>query len=102
MKRRSWFIALSVIALILLSVSGIFVYRSFALIPETFGLNGELKLEGYYMGDFEFKMLEFAYFLDRGQYTMAYSGLNQLHEKLKSKEGLIKKPLFSGRNLLFS
>jgi hypothetical protein len=96
--KRSWLIAFSVIALILFSASGIFVYRTFALIPETLRLNGELKSEGYYMGEFEFKMLGFAYYLDRGQYTAAYSGLNQLHEELKSRDGLIKIPKFTTKN----
>lgn len=97
-KRRSLFAALSVIALILLSVSGIFVHRSFELIPETLRLNGELKSEGYYMGEFEFKMLGLVYYLDRGQYTTAFFGLKQLHEELESRKGLIKVPEFADKN----
>lgn len=98
MRRKSWSVAFVIVS-ILLSVSGVFVYKNVALlIPETLRLNGELKSEGYYMGDFEFKMLGFAYYLDRGQYVTAYSGLTQLHKELGSREGLIRIPEFANKN----
>ena len=34
-----------------------------------FSLNKTLQEEGYYMGDFEFKMLGFGYYLDKGYYV---------------------------------
>lgn len=63
-------------------------------ITNLFGMNKELQKEGYYMADFEFKMLGMAYWLDHGHYYTALSRLNQLYKQLKTKEGLIKVPKF--------
>jgi hypothetical protein len=94
MRRKHLITVISIIVAIALIGSGVFVYRSLALIPEMCRLNGELKSEGYYMAEFEFKMLGFAYYLDKGHYVTAFYRLNQLHQQLKSKEGLIKVPKF--------
>jgi hypothetical protein len=69
------------------------VHISF-LVPALFKLNRECQEEGYYMAEFEFKMLGFAYLLDRGRYLEAVSGIRRLHEQLKSRKGLIKVPKF--------
>jgi hypothetical protein len=68
-----------------------------ASIPEMFKLNGELQAQGYYMGEFEFKMLGCAYYLDKGQYITALSSLNELHKQLQTREGLVKVPDFAGK-----
>jgi hypothetical protein len=97
MRRRHLIIIISVIILTFLIISGFYVYRSFASIPEIFRLNGELQSEGYYMGEFEFKMIGLAYYLDKGKYITAFSKLNQIHKQLKSREGLIKVPQFADK-----
>jgi hypothetical protein len=88
---------MSAIAAILVIGSGLYVYRSMASVSEMFRLNGELQAEGYYMAEFEFKMLGCAYYLDKGQYLTAFSKLNSLHEELKTKKGLIKVPNFANK-----
>jgi hypothetical protein len=77
--------------------SGLYVYRSISSISEMFKLNGKLQAEGYYMGEFEFKMLGCAYYLDKGHYVTAFSKLNGLHKQLKTREGLIKVPDFADK-----
>ena len=64
-------------------------------VKELFKLNKNLQEEGYYMGDFEFKMLGFGYYLDKGYYFKAYKMLSDYHKKLGRKEGLVKIPAFS-------
>jgi hypothetical protein len=71
---------------------------SFARIPDLFRLNKECQEEGYYMGEFEFKMLGFAYLLDKGHYLEANRGIEKLYNQLKNREGLIKVPKFADKN----
>lgn len=61
------------IALIIVTLfSGIFIgLKIKSQVKDLFRLNDDLKAQGYYMGDFEFKMLSFAYYLDKGQYVKA-------------------------------
>ncbi len=97
-KKTKTIITISVIAVILITGVGLFVSYCKALVSEMFRLNGELQAEGYYMAEFEFKMLGCAYYLDKGQYLTAFSKLNSLHKELKTKKGLIKVPDFAGKN----
>ncbi len=97
MKRRTFITAISFIVALSIIGSGLYVYRSIASISEMFKLNGKLQAEGYYMGEFEFKMLGCAYYLDKGQYITALSKLNELHKQLKTREGLIKAPDFADK-----
>jgi len=96
-KRRYWVWTAAGVAgtslLVLLGLWG----RSFSLIPELFKLNKECQEEGYYMAEFEFKMLGFAYNLDKGHYLKAGSGIRALHKQLKTREGLIKVPIFTDK-----
>lgn len=80
----------------LLVILGIWAH-SFTLIPGLFKLNKECQEEGYYMAEFEFKMLGFAYYLDKGQYVKSVSGIRGLHRQLKSRQGLVKLPEFSDK-----
>jgi hypothetical protein len=96
-QRKNLIIAIAVIAAIILLAFGSFVHRSLALISEMFQLNSKLRTEGYYMGEFEFKMMGIVYYLDKGEYITAFSRLNQLHNQLKTREGLIKVPQFADK-----
>lgn len=69
--------------------------RSFSLIPELFRLNKKCQAEGYYMAEFEFKMVGFGYLLDHGHYVKAISDLRAYHDKLEAREGLVKLPRFA-------
>jgi hypothetical protein len=65
-------------------------------VREVFKMNEVLKDEGYYLSEFEFKLLGLAYYLDHGQFIKGLSCLNKIHKQLKNKENLIKIPEFSG------
>ncbi len=67
-------------------------------IKELFRMNKTLQLEGYYTAEFEFKMLGIAYYLSKGKFIQAEKKLNQLHNQLKTKNGLIKIPSFKNKS----
>jgi hypothetical protein len=77
----------------LLVGAGLSAYISF-LISDLFRLNRACQQEGYYMAEFEFKMLGFAYLLDKGRYFESLTGVRRLHQQLKSRRNLIKIPAF--------
>jgi len=58
-------------------------------------MNKVLQEEGYYMAEFEFKMMGIVYYLDKGQYLKALSTLSNFHSQLTNKENLIKVPEFA-------
>lgn len=96
MKRKN--IILTATAILL--SSAILVITIYSLnvktrVKELFKMNKALQEEGYYMADFEFKMLGFAYYLDKGYYSKAYRMLSDYHKQLNKREGLIKIPAFS-------
>lgn len=59
---------------------------------QMFRRNAELKAEGYYQAEFEFKMEAALYHLNQGHYWKAYRTLRQIDHELESKEGLEKIP----------
>jgi hypothetical protein len=65
-------------------------------------MNKELQEEGYYMAEFEFKMLGIANYLDKGRYYTAFSRISQLHHQLKTHAGLIKMPEFHDKKEEFA
>lgn len=92
MNRRIVF-SLSAAALLIGIIAWTWLY-SFSLIPQIFRMNAQLKAEGYYMGELEFKLLGLVYCLDKGQYVTAIKKLNQLHRQMKTRNGLVKIPKF--------
>ncbi len=90
-------------AALLVSIIVVFVTVSFILVSfnvksrvkELFKLNKELQEEGYYMAEFEFRMLGFSYYLDKGYFIKAHRMLSDFHKKLKDKNELIKIPEFT-------
>jgi hypothetical protein len=64
-------------------------------IPSLFRLNHERQEEGYWMGEFEYQMLGLAYRLDHGEYGSALRGLEALHDRLETREGLVRVPAFA-------
>lgn len=98
MKKRYLITAVILTAVILLIGSGIVIKNNVqAQVQELFKLNEELKSAGYYLAEFEFKMLGCAYYLDKGRYFTALSKLNQLHRQMQTREGLIKIPEFADK-----
>ncbi|MFH1134925.1 MAG: hypothetical protein V1816_02435 [Pseudomonadota bacterium] len=97
MSRKSVIYLLAGLAAAAALGTGWFAYRTFASISELFRLNGQLKAQGYYMAEFEFKMLGCAYYLDKGRYIKAISTINRIRDELSSKKGLVKPPEFSNK-----
>ncbi len=71
--------------------------HNFSLIPGMFKLNKECQEEGYYMAEFEFKMLGLCYYIDKGEFGKAISCIRKLHKQLTTREGLIKVPDFKDK-----
>lgn len=92
MGKKGLVVAIFTVVSILTSSLYVMVYRNLASIPELFRLNAQLKSAGYYMGEFEFKMIGIVYYLDKGQYLTALSMLNKIQQEMKSKDGLVKIP----------
>lgn len=83
------------IAFVLVIVTGILLKtRVKTQVREVFKMNEVLKNEGYYLSEFEFKLLGLAYYLDHGQFIKGLSGLDKIHNQLRNKEGIIKIPEF--------
>lgn len=72
--------------------------RSFLLVPELFRLNRQCQEEGYFMTEFEFKMVGLAYLMDKGEYVRATTLIDRLHHQMKTREGLVKVPKFDDKN----
>jgi hypothetical protein len=58
-----------------------------------FKRNAELKAQGYYMAEFEFKMEAALFHLNNGDYWKAYSTLRRVKREMESLEGLVKAPV---------
>ncbi len=70
------------------------VAEFFELVPQMFQLNQQRQEEGYYMAEFEFKMLGLVYYLDQGQPEVALARGQELYSQLVTTEGLTKVPAF--------
>jgi hypothetical protein len=98
MNRKKPMLLTIAFSLIALTVAGIYVKNhTRTQIKELFRMNKELQEDGYYMADFEFKMMGMAYWLDKGDYYRALTRLDKFHKQLKTKEGLLKVPKFAGK-----
>lgn len=87
--------------IILLSSIGVIIISGLAIKNQTqtqvkalFKMNKSLQEEGYYMADFEFRMMNVLYNLDKGNFMKALSMISNYHTKLSKKEGLKKLPEF--------
>lgn len=94
-KKRVWRFCTTVLGVLILS--GICLYIYIPSVPALFKLNKECQEEGFYMAEFEFKMLGLAYYLDKGHYMKALTGLKRLQKQLKSRAGLVKMPEFADK-----
>jgi hypothetical protein len=97
MKAKTTIIIVLIAILVLAISMFITVFHVKTQISDLFRMNKELQEEGYYMADFEFKMMGTAYWLDHGHYYTALSRLSDLHQQLETREGLIKVPKFTNK-----
>lgn len=75
--------------------AGVLGYQAHQLsgsVPYLFRRNAELKAMGYYMAEFEFRMLGVVKKLSDGDYLDAYSTLHRLRRQMESGEGLARMP----------
>ncbi|MCX6238545.1 MAG: hypothetical protein NTY07_13465 [Bacteroidia bacterium] len=98
MKRKRMILTVTVILLatVILSVTVISL-KVKTRVKEMFKLNKTLQEEGYYMADFEFKLVGCGYYLGKGQYYKSVKLLNDYHKKLSGREGLIRIPEFKNK-----
>ena len=95
MKRKKRIFTITTLLLVSLIISAFAIALNVKTkVKELFKMNKTLQEEGYYMGDFEFRMVGFGYTLGKGEYFKTYKKLLAYHKKLKIKEGLIKIPKF--------
>ena len=97
MKYKKTIITIFLISILLIAAGFFVVNHTKNQVKELFRMNKELQEEGYYMAEFEFKMLGLAYWLDRGHYLKTLSGINKLYKQMESKEGIIKVPEFKNK-----
>ncbi|MEZ7197896.1 hypothetical protein [Pseudodesulfovibrio karagichevae] len=71
------------------------VYGFNSRLKEMFRLNRELQEENYVMSEFEYRLEGISYLWDRGRWGEAVGLFNQYYGQLKSREGLVKLPVFN-------
>lgn len=71
---------------------GLSVRSTIKAVPRLFKRNAELKARGYYMGEFEFKLVAVQYYLNEGSYAKAYITLRRIRNEMETTQGLAKMP----------
>jgi hypothetical protein len=79
-------------ALVAVGVVGYEVYTVARSVPALFRRNTELKAQGFYMAEFEFKMLAGLKLLSDGAYSAAYTTLRRIGREMATTEGLVRVP----------
>lgn len=94
MKRKKGIVFMASLFVVLVAAVGLVSLRVKGQVKELFKLNKALQEEGYYMAEFEFHLLGFAYLLDRGEFLEALRRLDAYHHKLSNRVGLVHIPDF--------
>lgn len=66
-------------------------------VKELFKMNKSLQEQGYYMAEFEFRMLGYGYLFGKGRYLEALRGISDYHDYLSKNENLVKIPDFRNK-----
>ncbi len=90
--KRKVVLAVSAVLLIAAAASAFSVVQTVKSPPRLFRRNAELKADGYYMGEFEFKMMATLYHLNNGAYWSAYQGLRRINHEMWTLDGLSRMP----------
>ena len=88
---RKW-VALTAIVVIAALFAVLPIITTVKSVPRLFKRNAELKAQGYYMGEFEFKMVSVLYYLNEGSYLKAYTTLRRIRDEMDTTRGLVKMP----------
>jgi hypothetical protein len=89
MIKRILLVLLALFCVVALA-AGLSLRSTIKSVPRLFRSNAELKAQGYYMGEFEFKMVASQYYLHEGRYLEAYRTLQRIDEEMRSKRGLVR------------
>lgn len=95
--KKKIIVIISFFLVIILSLISYTAIQTKKQMKELFKMNKELQEQGYYMAEFEFKMLGIAYDLDKGHYYTSLERINKLHKQLETKDNLIKIPKFNSK-----
>lgn len=90
-RKRILIALLAALGVALLAV-GLTVRSTVKSVPRLFRLNAELKAQGYYMGEFEFKMLSSQYHMNAGRYLQAVRTLRGIEAEMRDTRNLKKMP----------
>ena len=85
-------IVLAAAAAVAALAAGLYIRASIKSVPRLFKRNAELKAQGYYMGEFEFKMVALQYYLNAGRYLKAFTTLRRIRREMETTEGLARMP----------
>jgi hypothetical protein len=101
MSKKKIVLLVAIFISLLLIFSGLFIFlkvqENKKMTKEMFRLNSQRRAEGYYMAEFEFKMVGILYHLDKGRYEKAINLFDGLHHQLKTGQGLVKVPEFADK-----
>jgi len=89
--KRLLAILIALVAAAALAV-GLYVRNAVKSVPRLFKRNAELKAQGYYMGEFEFKMVAVQYYLNAGSYLKAFTTLRCIRWEMETTQGLVRMP----------
>jgi hypothetical protein len=96
-RKRAWLAAAAAL-LAVLALLALGAWRlGFFHVADMFRLNKACQEDGYYMAEFEFKMLGITYDLDKGRLLRASREINGLYAQMKTRSGLIKVPAFADK-----
>lgn len=90
-RKRLLFALLAALCALLLAV-GFTIRSTVDSVPRLFRRNAELKAQGYYMGEFEFKMLSSQYHMNAGRYLQAIRTLRGIEAEMQDLQNLKKMP----------
>lgn len=90
-KKRFLIAMLAALCAVLLAI-GLTVHSTVDSVPRLFRRNAELKAQGYYMGEFEFKMLASQYHMNVGHYLRAVRTLRRIEAEMLDARNLKKMP----------
>ncbi len=89
--KRLLFALLAALCVVLLA-AGLIIRSTLDSVPRLFRRNAELKAQGYYMGEFEFKMLASQYHMNAGRYLQAVRTLRGIKAEMQDVRTLKKMP----------
>ncbi|HPS68501.1 MAG TPA: hypothetical protein PLA48_11660, partial [Holophaga sp.] len=92
MSRRSRWIGAGLLGAVALAAA-LGTRSAVRTVPRLFRRNAELKAQGYYMGEFEFKMLAVQHEVNRGRYLEAIRVLRRIEREMADPGGLARMPV---------